>query len=158
MPRGSHAPKKKIEPFARNCEHKHLLHIDGNVASSRLASELHLGGTVFKQDSFSSEYFYPLLRPWTHYVPVKANLQDVPEKLAWARRNPRQAEAIAQNGKRFATRHLHKHAVACYWWQLLRAFAALQTFQPRTEGFKGLSVPGTRHHGLFRASRGRRNK
>ena len=36
-------------------------------------------------------------------MPVKANLQDVPEKLAWARRNPRQAEAIAQNGKRFAT-------------------------------------------------------
>ena len=91
-------------------------------------------------------------------MPVKANLQDVPEKLAWARRNPRQAEAIAQNGKRFATRHLHKHAVACYWWQLLRAFAALQTFQPRTEGFKGLSVPGTRHLGLFRASRGRRNR
>ena len=91
-------------------------------------------------------------------MPVKANLQDVPQKLAWARRNPRQAEAIAQNGKRFATRHLHKHAVACYWWQLLRAFAALQTFQPRTEGFKGLSVPGTRHHGLFRASRGRRNR
>jgi hypothetical protein len=80
-------------------------------------------------------------------VPVKASLQDVPEKLAWARRNPRQAEAIAQNGKRFATRHLHKHAVACYWWQLLRAFGALQTFQPRTEGFKVLS-----------ASRGRRNR
>ena len=31
------APKKPIEPFARNCLHKHLLHIDGNVASSRLA-------------------------------------------------------------------------------------------------------------------------
>ena len=90
-------------------------------------------------------------------MPVKANLQDVLEKLAWARRNPRQAEAIAQEGKRFATRHLHKHAVACYWWQLLRAFAALQTFQPRTEGFKGLSAPGT-PHGLFRASRGRRNR
>lgn len=134
-----------------------MLHIDGNVASSRLASEFHVGSTVFKQDSFSSEYFYPLLRPWTHYVPVKANLQDVPERLAWARRNPRQAEAIAQNGKRFATRHLHKHAVACYWWQLLRAFAALQTFEPRTEGFKGLSTPGTPYHGV-RAGRGRRKR
>ena len=53
--------------------HRYLLHIDGNVASSRLASELHLGGTVFKQDSFSSEYFYPLLQPWTHYVPVSVD-------------------------------------------------------------------------------------
>ena len=70
-------------------------------------------------------------------MPVKANLQDVPEKLAWARRNPRQAEAIAQNGKRFATRHLHKHAVACYWWQLLTAFAELQDFHPRTSAALG---------------------
>ena len=56
------APKRKIEPFARNCNYRYLLHIDGNVASSRLASELHVGSTIFKQDSFSYEYFYPLLR------------------------------------------------------------------------------------------------
>ena len=60
--------------------------------------------------------------------------------MEWARSNPRQAEEIGQNGKRFATRHLHKHAAACYWWQLLRAFAALQNFEPRTEGFKALST------------------
>ena len=30
---------------------RYLLHIDGNVASSRLASEFHVGSTVFKQDS-----------------------------------------------------------------------------------------------------------
>jgi hypothetical protein len=89
------APKKKIEPFASNCNYRlamppctalhrgsaahvpahaacvlaatpgalltlarylltlarYLLHIDGNVASSRLASEFHVGSTVFKQDS-----------------------------------------------------------------------------------------------------------
>ena len=129
------APKKKIEPFMNNCGYRYLLHIDGNVASSRLASELHLGGTVFKQDSFSSEYFYPLLRPWEHYVPVQANLRDVPARLAWARANPRRAETIAANGQRFAKKHLHKHAIACYWWQLLEEFAALQSFRPRTAGF-----------------------
>lgn len=36
------APKRKIEPFAANCRYRHLLHVDGNVASSRLASELHV--------------------------------------------------------------------------------------------------------------------
>ena len=43
------APKKPIEKFASNCRYKYLLHIDGNVASSRLASELHVGSTIFKQ-------------------------------------------------------------------------------------------------------------
>jgi len=136
------APKKPIDKFAANCAHKHLLHIDGNAASSRLASELHVGSTIFKQDSFSNEYFYPLLRPYVHYVPVAASLHDVPEKLAWAKAHPQQAEAIANAGKQFAREHLHVTAVACYWWQLLTAFAELQNFEPRTHqelGFRQIS-------------------
>ena len=43
------APKKPIDKFAGNCAHKHLLHIDGNAATSRFASELHVGSTIFKQ-------------------------------------------------------------------------------------------------------------
>ena len=131
------APKKKIEPFMNNCGYRYLLHIDGNVASSRLASELHLGGTVFKQDSFSSEYFYPLLKEWVHYIPVAANLHDVPSKLAWAKKHPRTAEAIAANGVRFAREHLHTKSIACYWWQLLRAFGELQDFEPRSSAALG---------------------
>ena len=136
------APKKPIENFARNCQHRHLLHIDGNVASSRLASELFVGSTIFKQRSFSSEYFYPLLKPWEHYVPVAANLQDVPQKLAWAKAHPDKAEAIAAAGARFAREHLHVRSIACYWWQLLSAFAELQDFHPRGSaalGFRPLS-------------------
>ena len=88
-------------------------------ASSRLASELHVGSTVFKQESFSNEYFYPLLKPYEHYVPVATNLQDVPEKLRWAQKNPKLAEAIANRGQHFAREHLHTESIACYWWQLL---------------------------------------
>ncbi len=135
------APKKKIEPFAANCNYKHVLHIDGNVASSRLASELHIGSTIFKQDSFSSEYFYPLLKPNVHYIPVATNLQDAREKLRWAREHPAQAEAIAAAGQRFAQEHLHLPSIACYWWQLLTAFAELQGFEPRNDralGFQPL--------------------
>ena len=130
-------PKKKIEPFSANCNYRYLLHIDGNVASSRLASEMHLGSTIFKQDSFSREYFYPLLRAWEHYVPVKTSLQDAKQQLDWAKANPTKARQIAENAKAFAQQHLHKHAIACFWWQLLRAFAQLQNFEPRTDSRKG---------------------
>ncbi|KAL1527459.1 hypothetical protein AB1Y20_016124 [Prymnesium parvum] len=128
-------PKKKIESFAANCGFKYLLHIDGNVASSRMASELHVGSTVFKQRSFSSEYFYPLLKPWVHYVPVASNLEDVPAKLKWANENPQMAHSIAAAGQAFAKAHLHETAVACYWWHLLSALGELQNFVPRTKGF-----------------------
>ena len=134
---GTEAPKKRIEPFGKNCEHRYILHIDGNVASSRLASELFVGSTIFKQESFSSEYFYPLLKPYVHYLPVETSLRDVPEKLSWAKKHPRKARAIAEEGKRFAEKHLHLHSIACYWWQLLSAFAELQNFEPRHHGALG---------------------
>lgn len=91
-----------------------------------------VGSTIFKQDSFSREYFYPLLRPYEHYVPVATNLHDVHDKLRWAVANPRRAEAIAVAGQRFAREHLHTASIACYFWQLLSAFASLQDFEPRT--------------------------
>ena len=100
-----------------------------------------MGSTIFKQASFSEEYFYPLLRPWEHYVPLAANLQDVPDKLRWASANPREAERIAAAGQAFAREHLHEFGIACYWWYLLTAFAELQNFQPRTSpahGFRAL--------------------
>ena len=120
------APKRKIEPFGNNCRHRHLLHVDGNAASSRLASELHTGSTVFKAASASTEYFYPLLKEWEHYVPVQANLADARARHEWALAHPRRAEAIAAAGAAFAKQHLHTHGVACYWWQLLSALAELE--------------------------------
>ena len=114
-----------------------MLHIDGNVASSRLASEFHVGSTVFKQDSFSSEYFYPLLKEWTHYVPLEPSLRDLDEKLAWAQAHPPKARAIADAAAAFAKQHLHTRSVACYWWQLLSALAVLENFEPRTSGALG---------------------
>ena len=129
--------KKKIEPFKNNCNFKYLLHVDGNVASSRLASELHVGSVIFKQDSFSSEYFYPLLTPYVHYVPVAVNLEDVEQKLRWVKAHPRKARRIADEGRRFAKEHLHVGSISCYWWQLLSAFAELQNFVPRTDGSLG---------------------
>ena len=52
-----------------------------------------------------------------------------------------------------ASRHLHTHAVACYWWQLLSAFAALQNFEPRTQGelgFRELRGGGTGPARIYR--------
>ena len=130
-------PKRKIEPFSKNCDYRYLLHVDGNVASSRLASTMHLGGTIFRQQSFSSEYFYPLLQPWVHYVPLEPSLRDLDDRLAWAQAHQREAKAIADAAAAFARQHLHTRSVACYWWQLLSALAVLENFEPRTSGALG---------------------
>jgi hypothetical protein len=90
------------------CMHKYLLQLDGNSISGRSSHILHSGSTMFKPDSVFSEWSYHLLKPWVHYVPVRENLDDLVEQVQWAQRNPKSAECIARNAKRFAEKHLRK--------------------------------------------------
>ena len=41
------------------------------------------------------------LVPWSHFVPVKQDLSDLPEKLEWARAHPVEAQQIARQGSDF---------------------------------------------------------
>ncbi|TFJ95783.1 cyclase [Platysternon megacephalum] len=40
---------------------------------------------VLKQTSQYYEYFYSELKPWKHYVPIKRSLDDLLEKIKWAK-------------------------------------------------------------------------
>ncbi|KAL1518865.1 hypothetical protein AB1Y20_003142 [Prymnesium parvum] len=129
------APPSRRVPWSSTCTFRYLLNLDGNAAASRLASLLHTGSAVFFADSPFKEWWYPLLKPWVHYVPVDRSLRDLVERVEWANAHPDAVAAIGAAGAAFARQHLHKHAIACYWWQLLSEFAALQSFQPRVHGF-----------------------
>ena len=85
---------------------------------------------VFKQESPYTEYFYSLLTPWEHYVPVADSLHDLPARVALARDHAAEAAAIAARAQ-LALARLHLHDIACFWWQLLSAMAPLQTHQAR---------------------------
>ena len=137
------APRVARLPWERTCSYKYLLNLDGNAAASRLASLFHTGSAVFLADSPFYEWWYPLLQPWVHYVPVGRTLIDVPERVRWANAHPQEVAAIAARGLAFARQHLTTHAVACFWWQLLSEFAALQDFEPRTAGFEAARITGS---------------
>ena len=102
------------------------------------------GGTaaaVFIADSPFKEFFYPMLEPYVHYVPVGRALEDLVERVQWANAHPAEVAAIAARGQAFARRHLHTRAVACFWWQLLTAIAALEDFEPRSDPNLGFVRP-----------------
>jgi len=56
----------------------------GNSWSSRFASLLCYNSVVIKLEPKYVEYFYSDLKPWTHYIPVKDDLSDLEENVAWA--------------------------------------------------------------------------
>jgi hypothetical protein len=59
----------------------------------------YLEGTLVLRVAHGRELiYYPVLRPWTHFVPVAADLHDVEERVSWALANPVEAARIAQAG------------------------------------------------------------
>lgn len=54
--------------------YKYLLWVPGNCASLRMAAQLLSDAAVLKLDSPEIEWYYPLLQPWVHYIPVRCDL------------------------------------------------------------------------------------
>lgn len=69
---------------------KYQINVDGTVAAYRLPYLLAGDSLVLKQDSIYYEHFYNELRPWEHYVPIRADLGDLREKIQWAREHDKQ--------------------------------------------------------------------
>ncbi len=88
-----------IRDFAR---HKFTLDIDGHANAWGLLEKLIFGCCVLKVHSPFEQWYYPRLHPWEHYVPISADLSDLPEAVQWCRDNDAHCEWIAANGARLA--------------------------------------------------------
>ena len=80
---------------------------------------------MFKVDSPYYEHFYHSLVPWQHYVPVKADLSDLLERIQWAKDNDQEAHEISRRASEFVRTHLTPHPVLCYHAQLLHRWGGL---------------------------------
>jgi hypothetical protein len=84
---------------------KLALDIDGTTNTwSNFLARLHLGCCVLKVDSQEGyiQWYYDRIRPWEHFIPVKADMTDLVEKIEWARSRDGEARRIAENGRAFA--------------------------------------------------------
>jgi len=107
--------------------YKYQLNIDGTVAAYRFPFLLSGSSLVFKQESQYFEHFYADLKAWVHYVPLKADLSDVLEKIKWAQENDEKAQEIVNNAQIFVLENLLPQHVLCYHAQLLDRWAGLLT-------------------------------
>lgn len=108
-------------------KYKYLIDVDGNTCTfERCFWELLSNSLLFKQETPNIQWYYGALKPFEHYVPVKEDLSDLLEKLAWAKAHDAEAQQIAENATAFVKQNLNAEDSFIYMAYLLQEYAKLQ--------------------------------
>nr|XP_008110102.1 PREDICTED: KDEL motif-containing protein 2 isoform X1 [Anolis carolinensis] len=111
-------------------KYKYQVSVDGTVAAYRFPYLLLGDSVVLKQSSPYYEYFYKELSPWSHYIPIKRNLEDLLEKIKWVKENDEVVRKIAKEGQMTARELLQPHRFYCYYFKVFQEYAERQTGKP----------------------------
>ncbi len=107
--------------------YKYLPNVDGAMcAYPALQWRLLSQSLTFKPDSDEIQWFYRALQPHVHYLPVKANLEDLIEKIVWAKANDSLCKSIASNAAQFAKENLLYDSILRYLALVLKKYASIQ--------------------------------
>lgn len=136
-------------------KYKYIINADGHCAALRMRQLLASDSAVLWVETNQIEWFYPLLQPFVHYIPVRYldyeaddPLRDLISKIEWAERNPKKVQAIIRNANKFATSHLSDHAIMCYSVQLLDEYAGLFHDPQKLQAISEKGEFSTQHTGV----------
>ena len=96
---------RDVVPITNLHRYRWQIDVDGNSnAWSGFFQKLASGSPVLKVDSpFNDrQWYYDRLQPFVHFVPVRADLADLVEKVRWLRSNDEDARRIGEAGSAFA--------------------------------------------------------
>lgn len=123
-------PISKYTSYLDQKQFKYVIYIQGHVCAFRLPALLESGSLVLFVESDFRLWFTHLLVPFQHYIPVKADLSDLYEKIQWARNHDLECQQIVRNAKEFAQQHLSKESILNYLRiQLIRISNHLGSYQ-----------------------------
>jgi hypothetical protein len=91
-----------------------VLDIDGESWSARFGSLLCMSSVVLKVEPSYVDYFYPGLRPWVHYIPVRGDLSDLEARAVYATSdsNARDVQQIIRNANGWCLQKLRLEVLA----------------------------------------------
>mmetsp|Transcript_7966 Transcript_7966/g.17453 ORF Transcript_7966/g.17453 Transcript_7966/m.17453 type:complete len:550 (-) Transcript_7966:4188-5837(-) len=125
------------------CEYKFLLHCDGNTASWGLAQKFTTGSLVLWIESLHKyrEFYYTLLKPWVHYVPVALDMLDLDEIHSCLRKKPEIASRIAKRGLDLFSERLRPSSTYCYIFNLFLSLAKAQKVPATPRALQDAGIP-----------------
>jgi Glycosyl transferase family 90 len=108
-------------------KYKYQLLIDGNTcAYSRAYWQLFSNCAILKQTSPNIQWFYSLLKPYVHYIPLHNDLSDLPEKILWSKDHDKEVQQIIRNAQALANENLKQADIYYYFYLALNEYAKLK--------------------------------
>ena len=113
-------PVSSLPEHVLYLQNKYYISIDGWIAAWGRVPHILNSGSVLLLQHRHSQFFYPGMKPWVHYVPLKEDISDLLEKYDWLQKNPDSARKIAQNGQIFADECLSPAAMRGFFGAVLQ--------------------------------------
>ena len=79
-------------------KYKYYPDIPGNSLAWGTITKYLAGSLIFKAEYEKKLYYYKLLKPWKHYIPVNNDFSDLEDKLIWSNNNISKSLEIAYSG------------------------------------------------------------
>lgn len=106
--------------------YKYILYAEGNCFwADRLNKQVFGPSAIIKQETPCGQFFEPLLRPMTHYIPTDFFFSDTTERIEWANEHSKEAEIIVKNANEFAGNFLSLAGIESYVEVLLQEYTKL---------------------------------
>ncbi|GAX19757.1 hypothetical protein FisN_37Lh025 [Fistulifera solaris] len=111
------AGRHHFTPIYEQSKYKYLVYVDGHCAACRYGFMMRLGSVILKVEPrqvADRMWYFPLLKPYHDHVPVKADLSDLEEKIAWCRAHDDECRKIGENAKLFYEKYVGRRALLDY--------------------------------------------
>lgn len=100
--------------------------IHGNAASyTNSCWKLFSNSAIFIPETYWEQWYYNALKPYEHFIPVQTDLEDLPEKVLWAKTHDRECQRIAYNSRKFALENLTRDDHLVYFYFLLNSYSGV---------------------------------
>ena len=121
---GEEIPLVTFMPFDHHQKYKYIINV-GNSAdwAERLRMQLFANSVTVLHQAECVEWFYPLLKPYVHYIPTNIFFTDLIENIEWCERNEDICQQIVKNANNFAKKYINEKTMHYVFEKTLKCFS-----------------------------------
>lgn len=112
-------------------QYKYIINAEGldGQCADRFPFLLTGGSVVLKQSSNFSEWWYPLLEPYKHFIPIASDWSDLSQKVKWLRSHDNFAEQIGLSARRLIQDHFSWKTSISFVHELILSYSNISNVQ-----------------------------